>query len=58
MKSPKMRLAMAGALVAMFVVGTPANVYGQATPPAKIAILAWIERAYSVEWRPEFHVEG
>ena len=39
MKSPKMRLAMAGALVAMFAVGTPANVYGQATPPAKIAIL-------------------
>ncbi len=39
MKSLKMRLAMVGALVAMFAVGTPANVYGQATPPAKIAIL-------------------
>jgi|GEM_PF-571641 len=39
MKSSKIRLAMAGALVAMFAVGTPANAYGQATPPAKIVIL-------------------
>ena len=39
MKSPKIRLAMAGALVAIFAVGTPANVYGQATPTAKIVIL-------------------
>ena len=39
MKSPRIHLAMAGALVAMFAVGAPANVYGQATPPAKIAIL-------------------
>ena len=39
MKSSKIRLAVAGALVAMFAVGTPANAYGQATPPAKIVIL-------------------
>ena len=39
MKLPKIRLAIAGALIAMFAVGTPAHVYGQATPPAKIAIL-------------------
>ena len=39
MKPPKIRFGMACALVAMFAVGTPANVYGQAIPPAKIAIL-------------------
>ncbi|MFB3101910.1 MAG: OmpH family outer membrane protein [Alphaproteobacteria bacterium] len=39
MKLSKFHLAMAGALVAIFAVGTSADAYGQATPPAKIAIL-------------------
>ncbi len=39
MKLLKFRLAMAGVAVAIFAVGTSANAYGQATPPAKIAIL-------------------
>ena len=39
MMLPKFRLAMAGALVAIFAVGTSDNAYGQATPPAKIAIV-------------------
>ncbi len=39
MKRTKIRLAMAGVLVAAFAVGAPAHVFGQAIPPAKIAIL-------------------
>ncbi len=38
-RSLNIRLAMACALVAMFVVGAPADVDAQATPPARVAIL-------------------